>query len=199
MQGRICDWVNSLLKVTREKIIVFDVETTGLPNYCENKSTAGHEILQLAMIDGTGKVLINKLFKPVRKKAWPEAQELHGIAPEDVRDKPVIEEYKNEIQKIVDNAGLLVAYNLKFDMLFLRDAGISFSGKHYYDVMLEYGRIKSIRNKRKRYGESAPYMPLRKCAAYFGYEFTDAHDAEADARATLYCFLKLQDRSLKNV
>ena len=177
-----------MLAVRKEKILVFDTETTGLPGGVNNNSTLGHEILQLAKIDGTGALKLKEQFKPVKKMKWPEAQGIHGITPRGVQDKLSIEAFIDEIQKHIDYSELLVAYNFNFDYIFLREAGIAFLGKRYYDVMLEFAKI---RNSGKRYG-SKPYVSLKKSAAYYGYDLSEAHDAEEDARATLHCFFRLQ-------
>lgn len=177
-----------MLNVRKEKIVVFDVETTGLPRSFEDLSLGGHEVLQLAMIDGTGKLLLNQLFKPVQKSVWPEAQAIHGIAPEDVRGCPPFGAYKDVIQEYINASELLVAYNFPFDYRFLRVAGISFRSKRHYDVMRAFAKIRG-----KGVAGSRRFVSLKRCAEYFGYRFADAHDAEADARATLHCFLRIQE------
>ena len=177
-----------MLLIGKKKVLVFDTETTGLPNSFSSSSLLDHEILQLAMIDGTGTLLVNEFFKPAKKKVWPEAQKIHGISPKDVCNKPAIREFSKIIQDFVDSAELLVAYNIQFDLLFLRSVGIKFLGKKYYDVMRGFSQSQGNRGRNK----SMRRVPLKKCAAYYGYELADAHDAEADARATLHCFLKLQ-------
>ena len=177
-----------MLKVRKEKILIFDTETTGLPDEVEDSRFLEHEILQLAMIDGTGAIQLNEMLKPSRKMIWPDAQKIHGISPQDVQNKPGIETFKIEIQRHVDNSELLVAYNFQFDYMFLRAAGISFSGKRCYDVMREFARKRSRKGKLLNH-----YVSLKQCAAYYGYELNDAHDAEADARATLFCFLRMQE------
>ena len=183
-----------MLKVSKDKVIVLDTETTGLPSDFGDESVLEHEILQLVIIDGTGAILMNELFKPKKKTTWPDAQTVHGIAPEDVRDKPAIADFASAIQHIVKSAELIVAYNIMFDLLFLRAVGISFSGKYYFDVMHEFAR-KHVNNR--RYG-SEKFVPLKKCANYYGYSLRDAHNAEADARATLHCFLQLQGEHAYN-
>ena len=92
-------------------LIVFDTETTGL--------TYGDEILQLSMIDGNGKLLLDQLFKPTHKMSWFETQEIHKISPEMVKNCPDISDYKKQIQKIINQAELLVGYNINFDITFL--------------------------------------------------------------------------------
>jgi DNA polymerase III epsilon subunit-like protein len=69
----------------------------------------------------------------------------------------------------------------------LRAAGVSFEGKRHYDVMKEFARLHGARNEFGRRG----YVKLERCAAHYGYTIKGAHDAEADAKATLYCYHQL--------
>ena len=177
-----------MIRIAKNKIIILDTETTGLPDSLVDGSLLEHEVLQLVIIDGTGLLLMNELFRPIKNIDWPEAQMIHGITPGDVQDKPVISGFISAIQYLVDSAELIVAYNLQFDLLFLRTAGVSFSGKYYYDVMYEFARKHA---KSRRFG-SEKFVPLKKCATYYGHKLMDAHDAEADARATLHCFLAMK-------
>lgn len=71
-----------------EKTICFDTETTGL-------QTATDEILSLSIIDDSGNVLFDSLIKPYFHDKWDDAQKIHGITPEDVKDAP----YPHEIAK----------------------------------------------------------------------------------------------------
>lgn len=169
-----------------EKLLVFDVETTGLlesPDPAQN----GNEILQLAMISGTGRVALNQHFRPRYKIAWPEAEKIHGISSADVQDKPLIEEFKPQIQNLIDAADLLIAYNFAFDYTFLRSAGISCNGKKYCDVMKVFANRRGLGG-----GLQKRYSSLQKCAEYHGYQCNKAHDALQDAQATLHCFLKVR-------
>ena len=50
---------------TTEQIVVFDLETTGT-------DPATDEILQVAIIDGTGNQLLGSYTEPVRKRSWKE-------------------------------------------------------------------------------------------------------------------------------
>ena len=56
-----------------DRIICFDVETTGL-------DPKNDEILQLSIIDGNKNTLFNEYFKPERMKLWDQAQKVHGIS-----------------------------------------------------------------------------------------------------------------------
>ncbi len=165
-----------------DKLIVFDTETTGL-DFDED------EILQLSIINANGKTLFNEYIKPVSKTEWTQAQKIHGITPEMVKECKTFEEYIPEIREIFDKAEILVAYNNVFDIGMLSKYGLEFEGKKQADVMKDFAVL---------YGEyqseycEFKWQKLTKCAEYFGYEFK-AHDSLEDVRATLYCYKKIEE------
>ena len=159
--------------------IVLDIETTGLVP--EN----GHdEIVQLAIIDQDQQVLFHQYFltsKAYQRNEFAPAeslfeQELYPFA-----------QYRNQIQDIIDEAPLIVAYNFSFDYSFLHEAGIIFDKKPFYCVMKGFAAVYGRRNAS---GDSWRWQTLSTCASYFGYPPFQAHDALEDAKATLYCFEK---------
>lgn len=170
-------------------ITVFDVETTGLPLNVTDIANLGHEILQLAIIDGNEKVQWNELYKPQLKVNWTDAELIHGISPEDVANRVSIQEHRSQIQALVDSADLLVAYNFQFDYAFLRAAGINFAGKDYCDVMRLFANNHGLHKN----DIGNRFVSLKTCAEYFGYPHYQSHEALADAKATLYCYEKMRD------
>ena len=171
--------------ITLQSIICVDTETTG-------KYSGRDEILQLAIIDGTGKVLFNELIKPARRKRWPDAQEINGITPAMVKDKQPLLFYKHKLNAIFYSASMVVGYNLEFDLDFLKKGGIDVSYDEYdshlyYDVMKEFA---PIYGQYDAYHDDYRYKKLKTCARYYKYKWVgNAHDALADAKATLHCYL----------
>lgn len=172
--------------MNQKKIIVLDCETTGLDD-------STNEILQLSIIDENENILMNQYFKPSKCEEWPDAERVNGISPNMVKNMPKISEYINEIQQIIDDADVIVGYNLAFDMGFLLEAGISFSTwkTDFADVMLEFAEI---------YGEWSEYyngwkwQKLTTCASYYDYKWEEyAHNSLGDVKATLYCYNKIKD------
>lgn len=84
--------------------IVFDVETTGL-----NAET--DEILQISIIDGEGKVLINSYVKPYYTENWSDTEPIHGITKEMVENAPYPHELIPSVKGIFDNAAEWIGYN----------------------------------------------------------------------------------------
>lgn len=163
--------------------IVIDTETTGLDADTD-------ELLQVSIIDGQENTLFNSYIKPLFTENWDGAMAVNHITPEMVANAPNIFEVKQEINRILNSANIIVGYNTNFDLSFLSAVGIENSKATVIDVMQDFADI---------YGEwSDKYgcnkgQKLTKCAEYYGYDWgTDiAHDSLADCRATLYCYQKM--------
>ncbi len=165
-------------------IICLDTETTGL-------DPRKDEILELAIVDGDGNKLLHKRYRPTRNVKWPQAQAVHGISPEDVKDCQTIDEDREEILGYLNAADLVVGYNLRFDLNMLWGAGIYRPDVRFYDVMPVFAKI---------YGKWNPYhrnyrwQKLVTAAAYYNYKWEGkAHGAWADALATLFVYGKVKD------
>lgn len=170
--------------IPKEKIIVFDTETTGF------NADEDDDILQLSIVDGNGKALFNEYFKPKSKTAWREAEAVNGISPAMVKDAPYIESKADQIREIFENADLVVAYNLPFDERFINKNGIFIRDDQLtFDVMMEFAPIAGVWNDRY---ESWKWQKLVNCAEYYGFDFK-AHDSLEDAKATAYCFNQMLD------
>lgn len=144
----------------------------------------------MSIIDGQGNTLFNSYIKPLFTENWDGAMAVNHITPEMVANAPNIFEVKQEINRILNSANIIVGYNTNFDLSFLSAVGIENSKATVIDVMQDFADI---------YGEwSDKYgcnkgQKLTKCAEYYGYDWgTDiAHDSLADCRATLYCYQKM--------
>ena len=104
-------WIDNL---NPSGIIVVHIETTGLDREED-------EILEISIINGLGKVLMNTYVKPTYKKSWENAEKLNRISPSVVFKKgiPEIHELKSKIIEIFDNAGKILFYNADFVLSFL--------------------------------------------------------------------------------
>lgn len=157
--------------------IFLDTETTGLdPNH--------DEILQLAIIDGDGNVLLNQKYKPDFISTWREAEQIHHISPKDVAACPLIADDLPRIQAILDSAERVYAFNAPFDFAFLGEAGLHLESKRGFDTMRLYAR--------KFHGRD--YIKLTQAARESHYSY-HPHDALADCLATL----RVQNRVDGNV
>lgn len=96
-----------------KEYIYVDTETTGL--FCEVD-----EILSVSVIDDNGKCLFNSLVKPSYHSYWYEAEAIHGISPDMVKNAPTFDEIKNKLKAIFRDKNI-IAYNAPFDAGFLQD------------------------------------------------------------------------------
>ena len=163
-------------------IRVLDTETTGLDPYSD-------EIVQIAIIDGTGVVLLDSLVRPCFNTSWPEAQAIHGISPDDVRDAPTMAELHDDIVAALEGAEVIAGYNhIAFDIPFLRNAGIEIPECSFCDVMLDDTDLRAMKDG---FGSDFyKWSTLKECADRYGIAF-HAHDARSDAEATRRCMFEI--------
>ncbi|MCR5625221.1 MAG: 3'-5' exonuclease [Lachnospiraceae bacterium] len=167
------------------KVLIIDTETTGL--------SLSDEILQLSIIDGTGKVLLSNFYKPVSHSCWPFAYKVNLISPEMVQDCRPIAADAAAIGSLIRDAEVVVGFNIRFDigMIERNIPGISFSEKQIIDVHNLYvnfekqGRVEKLSRHR-----------LADVSQAMGFSVSSGerlHDALTDVKATLHSFLQLNN------
>lgn len=162
------------------KRVVLDIETTGL-------SCKYDEILQVSIIDQYGNVLIDTYCKPQQTKEWEEAEAIHRISPDTVKDKEPFEFYSKQVESILDNTETIIIYNADFEIGFLNKYDIKVNSK-IYDLMLEFAEEYGQWNE---YYGNFTWQSLSTCCLYYGYDLSNAHNSLDDCKATLYCYNKL--------
>lgn len=160
------------------ELAVLDFETTGLV-------PGRDEVLQVAVVDSAGTVLMNEYCCPQRHTAWDDAQKVNGIAPQDVYGKPPFEAFVPRLQEILSDARQVVAYHDEFEKAFLDAYGIP-------SRELRWGEDPMVSFAQQMGGQK---RTLTAVASFFGYEF-EAHNALADVQATLYIYERLADGGL---
>lgn len=171
----------------KNKYIIIDTETTGFHPY------DGDELLQVSIIDTDGNVLFDEYFKPQHRTEWKEAEQVNGISPEMVADRPAISEKISEINAIIENSDTIIGYNTQFDIGFLKANGaIVPDDLETVDVMEDfakiYGEWNSVRGSYK-------WQKLTRAAEYYGYDWSQraetAHNSLGDCYATLFVYDKI--------
>lgn len=90
--------------------LFLDTETTGL------RSSRGDRIVEVAIVENCGKVLLNSLIDPQR--AIPaEASAIHGITTRMVQGKPTLRAIMPVIRELISGRPLVI-YNAAFDIRF---------------------------------------------------------------------------------
>lgn len=168
-------------------VIVIKTDTTGLVS-------GSDEILELVILDTEGQELFASRFRPLHNEIWLDAENVNHIRPEDVQDERAIDVYRNVIQKILSAAKTVIGYNVRFETAMLKGQGFQIPGA-CVDVMESFAAI---------YGEwdesyqEYSWQKLKRCAHYYHYDWNevkDEHRAMAYAKATLYCWKKMQEAS----
>ena len=142
-----------------------DIETTGL-------DANDDEILEVAVLDADGTVILDTLVQPLRHQSWPVAEAIHGISARDVRNAPILAELRAHIRQAVDGC-LVVAYRAEFERAFLGD-------------LLDPAReIQCAQAAFVAVNGCAPHPPLIHAAATAGFVWPGSpHRALQDCRAT---------------
>ncbi|CAA9889708.1 DNA polymerase III epsilon subunit-like protein (fragment) [Candidatus Methylobacter favarea] len=86
-------------------------ETTGLNPITD-------DLLEIAIIDDSGAVLLASLIKPCNNTSWPAAEAIHGITPDMVASAPALTEIAPKIAAAVKGQDIII-YNAAFDTGFL--------------------------------------------------------------------------------
>ena len=100
-------------------IVFLDTETTGL-------YPPRDKIVEIAIVDGNGEVLLNTLVDP-KREIPNEVIRIHGIDNEMVKGSPTIEDLEPQLIEIVRGKKLIV-YNLNFIL------AVSFRSLIYFKI-----------------------------------------------------------------
>ncbi len=96
--------------------IIFDTETTGLSHI------KGDRIIEIGAIELVNKFPTGKIYHQYINTGGfpihPDAERIHGISEEFLKDKPVFEEIAEEFLSFFSDA-ILIAHNARFDMGFV--------------------------------------------------------------------------------
>ena len=165
--------------------IILDLETTGIRE--------DDEIIQLSIIDLEGKTLFNEYIKPQVVEEWDDAYKIHKISKEMLEDKKNIEEYRQKIQKILNNTIYIIGYGIDFDYKLLKRQGFNIDHIKKVDIS-EYFKylyrkiLKDVNAKRPK---------LIECASFYGFKGDNYHDSLTDCMATLYSYKAMYQDLLK--
>lgn len=107
------EWARGIL--ADPSAVILDTETIGLDG----------EIIEIAIIDMAGKVLLNTLINPTVEPGRepiipPDATAIHGITDEMIKTAPSFQETYLEIKKVFKQASRVIIYNEEFDRCRLR-------------------------------------------------------------------------------
>ena len=159
--------------------LILDTETTGLD--------ASAEICQIAIIDSSGKVLLDTLVKPVRPIP-PEATAIHGITNEMVS---MANEFPATVIHELVYGRNVVIYNSEYDvsMLYKSESARAFKYPYkwweiatWHCAMEAFAEIYGDWND---YHQSYRWQKLSTACVYYKIPQTKAHGALEDCLSTL--------------
>jgi len=160
--------------ILERDIVFFDIESTGL-NVMQDR------IIQIALIkyfkDDRPSEELELIVNP-QVPISAEAMAVHGITPDDVRDKPPFKAVAEQIYNFIGDADLSGYNSDRFDVPMLAEELF----RNGFDLKIEERRSIDVQ---KIFYKMEP-RTLKAAYKYFcGKELVDAHDALADVRATV--------------
>jgi DNA polymerase-3 subunit epsilon len=169
---RVIEWARGL--VAEPTTIFLDTETTGLGSDAE--------IVDIAVVDVHGHVLLDTLVRPSRPIPV-ESTRIHGIGDDDVRDAPPWPVVYPVFESIVERRSVVV-YNAAFDRGMVaqccRRHGLAFAGRSWHCAMKQFAQFAgspgSLGTGRYRYHK------LSEATRVFGLA-SGGHRARSDALA----------------
>lgn len=161
--------MNSWL-INSDNFVILDTETTGLDEH--------DEIVEVAVIDMSGKVLLNTLVNPIQPIPY-EATQIHGITNDDVKTVPRFDIVWNRHLKEILSNKIILCYNSDFDIRMI------YQSLEYYDV--DYVDIKSecVMLIYTHYCNSDRWISLENASNWEGVSQFQNHRALDDCKLTL--------------
>ncbi|MBI3958652.1 MAG: 3'-5' exonuclease [Chloroflexi bacterium] len=161
-------------QILGDRPLFLDTETTGLDPRAE--------IVEIALVDHDGSLLLESLVKPTRRIPW-DATRVHGISNEMVADAPTWAELWPQVQALL--AGRRVGiYNAEFDLRMIQQSHAAHrvshtaAGSNAFCIMKLYAEFFGERGS---YGDFR-WQSLDKAARQCGIDLLNSHRAAADAR-----------------
>lgn len=177
---------------TYKKALIFDFETTGLSAYNDQIIEIG--ALSLNLVDGRFQIqdelsCLVKASKPLS----PKITEITNITDEMLAKEGITEEeaYK-QLKKMYDKDTLLIAYNIQFDLGFLKALFRKFENPSFV-ILNDILDIMAVYKDRHKY----PHR-LENAVETYGVEMKSTHRALDDVKAT-YAVLKALQQEKSNI
>lgn len=170
-----------------DKILIFDFETTGLTPIKDKIIEVGAVLLKMSPSGYQVEKSLDLLIKQ-DQKITPFITNLTGITNEMLEKDGVSEEYAfNELNHMIDDDTLLVAYNLSFDIGFLLKLYQTYVNRNHA-ISNDILDCMAVYKDRYEY-------PHKLMDAVSKFELTNenAHRASDDALATFKVLVKLSE------
>lgn len=165
--------------IRRGNYLVLDTETTGLER---------GEIVQIAVIDAAGSVLLDTLIKPINPIPG-DASRIHHIYDDDVADAPSWALISPQLEKLLTGRDVVI-YNAVYDRKMMHQsaeaAGLPKTDwkslARFWCAMETFAELYGDWNE---YRQSYRWQKLTTAASYYRLPVVDAHSALGDCLMTL--------------
>lgn len=141
-RAEVIGWARQ--RITDPATLFLDTETTGLGSRAE--------IIDLAIVDVAGNVLVDTLIAPI-SPIPPETTKVHGIVDADVIDAPLWIEVYPAVAELLRTRPIVV-YNAAFDRRMIAGccaaAGFPEEAREWHCAMLHYARFAGERSDHHR-------------------------------------------------
>jgi DNA polymerase-3 subunit epsilon len=161
-------WAQAIIS---QSFLVLDTETTGLCPW--------DRIIEIAVIDETGSVLLNTLVNP-EMYIPAGVSTIHGITDEMVQDKPTFRDILPELEVILTDRPIVI-YNVAFDKPFLARGGLKVEDYEFHCAMLMYAKFFGAWSN---YHKNWKRQSLQTACSYSGIRHKRMHRAVSDCEAT---------------
>lgn len=167
--------------------VILDTETSGLDG----------EVIEIAVIDSSGCVLLNTLVSPSTVcEIAPQATRVHGLTLDGLRDAPNWSVVRNDLRHAI-NGRPVVIYNADFDVKIIHNTdrnhgllpSLSYTPYGAFCAMLYIAEYIGEWNDHKG---SWRWHTLSNVASRFGIETPNAHRALGDCQTTLAVLQRIQ-------
>lgn len=179
--------------VTEDAWVVIDVETTGIPG----------QVVQWAICAPDGLVLGSGYVRPT-VPIKRDATKKHGLTTRKLKGEPTFDQVAPLICSLLENK-VVVGYNVEFDLgslmgscwAWLHDAPSSV--RPLYELIwvtrsaCAMHSFAAIYGERKPWSEYYTWKTLEVACGYFDIPLVQAHNAVADAQATVQLIQKMAD------
>ncbi len=166
------------------KIVVFDTETTDIAGYIVSYALVEYDMVEQKITKET-----YELINP-QAKIEAEAFAVHKISEDEVKDKPIFSQKRDEILNILLDADMVVGHNVLYDFGVLkRELERDKYKTNYIDVAIfdtmyySADVVELEKKKMPRLEEAVNY--------FFGHQSATYHNALEDVKMTLKVFEKL--------
>lgn len=192
-QVPVIQWARKMLE--NQETVVLDTETTGLEG--------DDEIVEIAITDIQGHVLLDTLIKPTQP-ILVEAQSIHGIKDNMVANAPSFRQICREVCLLLTNKPVII-YNADFDMRLLKQSARKhglwlfhepFQACEVHCAMLKFAEYYGDWNK---YYEDFRWQKLGVAISFFGIQLPQDHQFHRALGDTQACQLLVKALAQQNI